>query len=368
MTPPAWASWFATHDHPTLRDGLSALKRRHGRLAAWLTAAIYLGGLAAFITDINSANSVAFGVFYTPLVATALFNKDRRTVWALAALACVLNIVGAFLPHIAHDVHNLVLNRMLSLVAIIATAIFVWRACAVQDQLAMQTSRAEAAEQMMSDILTNLSQEIRAPLYSMAGVLELISAGGRADQQAALGMVRTAGRRLVSTVDNLVDMTQIERQPLPPETFDLARLLRQTVEAARADAEGRQIRLEAELVTGSRTQVWANPWAVRRIMENLINDAILYTAPGGRVLVRTRDHNDTVCAQVIEPGTRPPGVTHGSGGADIARLVPSVMGLALGQRLARMIGADLTFRGLPGQGTEARLTLKADARDCAAAE
>src|SRR6202051_4466025 len=71
----------------------------------------------------------------------------------------------------------------------------------IQDQLIQQTSRAAAAERMKTEVLTNLSQEIRAPLYAMIGVLELVAAEGRSNQTAALNMVRTSGRRLVATID-----------------------------------------------------------------------------------------------------------------------------------------------------------------------
>jgi len=357
----AWTRLWSATDRPTAADSLRSLSARHGKWAAWLVAAIYTGCLAAFVTDLFSPTTAAFGVFYMPLVATAVFFRDRRTVWWLAALGCALNIVGAFFPYLVHNVILLVENRVLSCAAIVATAVFVARARTIQAQLEAQTARAESAERMKSDVLTNLSQEIRAPLYSMIGVLELVAAEGRPEQRAALGMVRTAGRRLLTTVDNLVDLTQLDNNAFPPATIDLGMLLRQTAEGCRADASARQIALHLDVPGGGNAIVNANPWAVRRILENLIADAISWSAPGGHIDIATSVVAGRVSATIADTGTRPPDLPREIADPDIQRLMPSAMGLALGQRLASAIGARLTFGSPSGEGTIARLTLPAAA-------
>ena len=175
----------------SLRGLLAAAVARHGVWATWLVPAIYAGCLAAFVADLASVNTVAFGVFYAPLIATAVFHRDRRAVWVLTAIACGMDVVGSLFPVIATDVTELVENRSLSIAALLATAVFTWHARKIQDRLIEQTSRAELAERMKTEVLTHLSQEIRAPLYSMIGVLELVAADSRPDQAAALRMVRT---------------------------------------------------------------------------------------------------------------------------------------------------------------------------------
>src|ERR1700677_754636 len=237
-------------DRTSLRGLIAATIARHGTWATWLVPAIYAGCLAAFVADLASVNTVAFGVFYAPLIATAVFHRDRRAVWVLTAIACGMDVVGSLFPVIATDVTELVENRSLSIAALLATAVFTWHARKIQDRLIEQTSRAELAERMKTEVLTHLSQEIRAPLYSMIGVLELVAADRRPDQAAALRMVRTSGRRLVATVDNLVDLTQFQEQLMPAEPIDLGQLLRQTAEARRHDAEARQINLTIGIPLG----------------------------------------------------------------------------------------------------------------------
>jgi len=359
VTSRTWTRWLTAHDGASLSDVLRKMTRRHGIWATWLVPAIYAGCLMAFIADLTSASTVAFGVFYAPLIATAVFYRDKRAVWVQTVIACAMNIIGAFLPVIANDVPELVENRVLAILALVATAAFTWHARTIQDQLAEQTRRAEAAELIKTEVLTNLSQEIRGPLCSMIGVLELVAADCPPDQKTALAMVRGSGRRLVTTVDNLVDLTQFEDRQLPAELIDLSILLHQTAEANRQDAQARQIKLTIDIPSGSPAMVHANHWAVRRILENKIIDAITYTAPGGHIEVSTVTEPAHCVAVIAASGTWPPGAFQPVGDVNSALLTPSAMGLVLSQRLARSIDARLMFSNQSGEGTTVRLRLPA---------
>lgn len=344
MVSGALTRWLAANDSFTVMGALRTLAARHGAWSSWLVVLTWCGCLAAFVADLVSANTLAFGVFYMPLVATAVFHRDRRAVWVLTALACVLVVVGSFLPHIAHNVSELVINRALSICAILVTAAFVWRARVIQDRLAEQTAQAEASERIRGEVLTNLSNEIRAPLHGMIGVLELVAANSDPGHRAALTMVRDSGRRLATMVDNLVDLTQLDGMALPREPFDLGSLARQITEARRRDAMDRQITLTINVAhpTGPRPFVRSNQWAVRRILENKIGDAIASTAPGGRIAVSVLDGPEEHAVVINASATARP-LNHAD--PALTPLAPSAMGLALSQRLALAIGALLTFTG-----------------------
>jgi uncharacterized membrane protein YfcA len=137
-----------------------AVANVYGQSARWLVPLLYLFSAAAFVADIKRDNALAYGVIYIPLVATALFHRRRAGLWILTAATCLLAIVGAFVPAVNPDLPDVVGNRILSIMAILATAAFVHHARAILDRLAAQTSRAEAAERIKSEIFANLSCEI----------------------------------------------------------------------------------------------------------------------------------------------------------------------------------------------------------------
>jgi signal transduction histidine kinase len=352
-------------DRDSLGNGYLVVATRHGVWAKLLIACIYAGCLAAFIADLMAADTLAFGVFYVPLVATAVFYRDRRAVWVLAGIATAMIIIGTFVPYIYPDIGDLILSRFLSICAVIATAFFIRHARSIWDQLAEQRRRAEAAEQSKNEMLTDLRQEIQGPLHSMIDAVQLIATRGRPDQAATLGSVRASGRRLARTIDDLVDLTQLEENSLPIQSIDLDGLLREAAEAARKEAALRQINLTMSVPSGGPTMVSVNPWAARRIMENQIADAIAYSRPGGWIEVSTATADGHASAVIAASGTWPSRPLRPTRYPDAGPLKPSEIGLVLQERLSRAIGARLLISEGPGEGTTVSLVLPCAPADAA---
>ena len=76
MTSRTLARWLTASHGTSFSDILRAMAARHGGRASWFVPAIYAGCLAAFIADLRSDNTLAFGVFYAPLIVTCVFYRD----------------------------------------------------------------------------------------------------------------------------------------------------------------------------------------------------------------------------------------------------------------------------------------------------
>jgi hypothetical protein len=100
--------------------------RQHPRPARWLVPAIYCGSLVVFTLDMTVVNTLPFGVFYVPLVATALYRRENCAVWILTAMACAMVFIGSFSPSIDPDTFDLAVNRTLSIGAVLGTATLVY--------------------------------------------------------------------------------------------------------------------------------------------------------------------------------------------------------------------------------------------------
>jgi signal transduction histidine kinase len=103
--------------------------------------------------------------------------------------------------------------------------------------------------------------------------------------------------------------------------------------------------------------VSADQWALRRILENKIADAISYTAPGGLVEIAVVREQGWHVVEIVTSGSWPPGALEAAANPDRAMLMPAAMGLALSHRLARTMGASLVFTGGAGEATTIRLRL-----------
>jgi signal transduction histidine kinase len=328
--------------------------------------ALYFVSGLAFLSDIFRDNTLAYGILYAPLVATAVFHRRRAGLWILSAAACLMVIVGALFPVIASDLPDMIGNRVLSILAIVATAAFVHHARAIQDRLAAETRRAEGAERIKTEVLTNLSQEIRTPFHTLLGVLTLTMASSKPDQREALARVRNDGKELLATIDNLLDLTQIEERVLRRQTVDMSRIARDAADSARAAAKERQISIALAADRDyDKAAAIGDSWALRRILDNLLANAVRLTPPGGTVSVSVARTRDTVTASVSDTGS---GLPFG-----LARelredaLAPDTMaahgntgtGLALSSRLARAMNGRLTADNQPESGAKVSLSLPA---------
>ena len=336
---------------------------RWGRWARYLVPVVYIGCLGALFADMTQEIFyVSFGILYIPLVCTAVFHRDPRGVWWLACGATTMAMIGFFFPAITPNPTEGLINHGLSVAAIFITASLVRYARSIHDQLAAQTTRAEEAERVKTDVLTTLSQELRSPLQTMVGLSEVMISGCRPDQRMPLQQVQGGSKRLLATIENLIDLTNVEERPLTSKPVDVNQMIRQTADANRFLASERQISVELDL-SGAAPTASADAWAVRRILDNLIANAVKFSPPGSTVELATECNPDSVALLVRDAGIGMP--------ADILRRLGEPFfrddttlaisgtgtGLALSRRLARAMGAELEFDSEQGCGTTAILRL-----------
>lgn len=331
----------------------------------WLGGFIYLACAGAFIGELTHDVTWAYGVLYVPLVCTAVFFRNPHSVWWLAAIASAMVVLGSRFPLV--DVGALsVEHRLLSIAAIFTSAALVRLARTMRDTLERQTVRAQAADRMKTQIFANLSHELRTPLNAICGFAELLIADCRPDQRASLEHLQYAGRRLLVTIENLLDLSQATDRPLRAEQVDLPAILGQAIDAARTGTSARRITL-LNSVAADTPPVIGDPWATRRIADNLIGNAVKFSAPGGSVRVATETADGSVFAVVEDTG--------GGMSADVLALLGEPFfqanggldrpyeglgtGVALCRKLADAMGATLEFVSTPGQGTTVRLGLRA---------
>jgi signal transduction histidine kinase len=138
------------------------------------------------------------------------------------------------------------------------------------------------------DLLAALSHELRTPLTAMLAWLRLARHGGdRAQLARALDTIERNGRMLGRLVDDLLDAAavltggaSITRRPL-----DLVTIVEQAAASLGGVAATKGVRLEVELAPDGAACV-GDAARLEQVAEVLVANAVKFTPPGGRVLVR----------------------------------------------------------------------------------
>jgi len=152
------------------------------------------------------------------------------------------------------------------------------------------------------EFLAMLAHELRNPLGPITHAIHLLRRGG-GDAPKLYEMIERQTVRLVRLVDDLLDVARISRGliELKKAPVDLAAIVRQAAEGSRARIDQRQHELVLSL---PEAPVYVDGDAVRleQVVANLLENAIKYTNPGGRIAVTLTEANGDAVLSVSDTG------------------------------------------------------------------
>ncbi len=233
-----------------------------------------------------------------------------------------------------------------------------------------EVERARAAELRMRDeFVSHISHELRTPLAAIGQFTSILADGLAADpdeEQRFFGIVKRNVRQLATMVDELLDVTRLERPGFSvlAHRVDLGDVIERAVAAMRpAAAEGGLV-LDAPM--GAHPVVIGDPDRLVQVLTNLVDNAIKFTPAGGRVTVEVGAPRDgLVEVGVLDTG---PGLDPDAAERVFNRLHQeqtsvhrSRRGLGLGLHICRQLverhGGRIWAEASPTGGTAMRFTL-----------
>jgi two-component system phosphate regulon sensor histidine kinase PhoR len=218
-------------------------------------------------------------------------------------------------------------------------------------------------ERIRRDFVANASHELRTPLTSIRGYVEALEDGAVREPGTAerfLGKIRTHADRMAALVEDLLELSRLEageRAPQGEET--LPAKLAEDVVASFAGLAGRK-EVALERVDGGAPTIVTDPERLRRILENLVDNAVKYTPGGGRVEVTTTGGPDgSARLEVADngPGIAPEHLAriferfYRVDKARSRELGGTGLGLSIVRHLADSLGATVTVDSEPGRGS-----------------
>jgi len=166
------------------------------------------------------------------------------------------------------------------------------------------------AEKSKTDLITNIAHDLRTPLTSIIGYLDLLS-GSSADRLTAeqkaryLSIAVNKSKRLEQLINDLFDFTKLSYGKITMKVsyVDIVKLLEQLLEESYPSfvEKGLSYELKSNVST---LEIAADGGLIARLFDNLIGNAIKYGADGKKVIVRinAEPENDAVEVKVINYG------------------------------------------------------------------
>lgn len=246
----------------------------------------------------------------------------------------------------------------------------------LNDNLRAAKEKAETADRVKSEFLANISHEIRSPLTVIMGMPDLVLQNDylRSDDRELLQMVVNAAEALTHIMDDLLDLSRIDagRITLNHVLFDPAGLVHEVVEFSRPKVHAKGLTLAFDVGDGIPTDVYGDPTRLRQILLNLLDNAVKFTEEGGiTVSLANGDvSNDSVklCCAVSDTGVGIPEESLESifkpleqvDSSSTRRFGGAGLGLAICQKLATLMGGEISVSSRPGEGSTVRCWVRFD--------
>jgi signal transduction histidine kinase len=238
------------------------------------------------------------------------------------------------------------------------------------DELAAAVARLRELDHLKSEFIQNVSHELRTPLALMRGYAEVLDAGElgelRPEQRGPVSIIARRARMLTDLVGDITLIMEAETDPPEPEPVRLDELIWAAVEDFQAVAAHAGLALHADIAPDPPL-VYGSPTYLRRVVDNLVENAVKFTPQGGTVTVRLRGENGRVALEVSDTGIGIPPDQHARifdrfyqvDGSTSRRYGGVGLGLALVKQIAETYGGHVTVESQPGQGTTLAVILPA---------
>ncbi|GAA0711657.1 hybrid sensor histidine kinase/response regulator [Dokdonella soli] len=228
------------------------------------------------------------------------------------------------------------------------------RVAARTAELARASAAAERANRAKTRFLAAVSHDLAQPLHAAHLFTHALAQRvGNAPERETVAHIDSALGSAETLLGGLLDISRLDAGGMraEPRAFAADELLRNLAAEFRvlADAKGLQLRC-----LPTRAWLRCDPQLLRRVLQNFLSNAIKYTQRG-RVLLGCRRSGANLRIEVWDSGT---GIAEGDrtlifeefrrldrGGAGLG------LGLAIAERIARLLGHALTLRSWPGRGS-----------------
>lgn len=178
--------------------------------------------------------------------------------------------------------------------------IYIERAQIFND-LKIAKQKAEAADRLKSEFLAQISHEVRTPVNNMLNYASLLEDGCKTkigeDYAFVFDVLKSAGERMTRTIDLIIDTSQLisGSYDIHPEKINLCEVVELVAGYYKQQAERKNLGFTVNFHK-NELSVYVDDYSVKRIIENLVDNAIKFTNSGEVVIDVYEDADRVVCS------------------------------------------------------------------------
>ena len=237
--------------------------------------------------------------------------------------------------------------------------------------LLLDLTQKQKAESLRREFTANVSHELKTPLHAVSGYAELLKSGLVRPEDAAgfYEKIYSQTQRLIQLVEDILRLSRLDEGAMDMEwvSSDLNEVLQDTARELSGSAELAGVTLE---IRGKRTMLSGIPKLHSAIVFNLLDNAIKYNHPGGRVTAVLEDQGDRVVLSVSDTGMGIPPAHQERVFERFYRVDKSHsrelggtgLGLSIVKHAVQILHGELTLHSIPGEGTVIRIAFPKESR------
>ncbi|MCX7683130.1 MAG: ATP-binding protein [Anaerolineae bacterium] len=159
-------------------------------------------------------------------------------------------------------------------------------------------------DRIKSEFVTTISHDLRTPLTTIQGYIELLPKAGslNAQQQEFILRARNSMETITALLNTFLDIDMLEAGlEMEMQPCDLVQIVEEAIQRYRPQIEQRKQELRWEPPSGI-PPVGGNPYRLRQVVENLLSNATKFTAEGGWIAVSVEKDQNHVIVHVADNG------------------------------------------------------------------
>ena len=224
-------------------------------------------------------------------------------------------------------------------------------------------------EKIRQEFVANVSHELRTPISSIKGYAETLLDGALKDKENAedfLKIILADSNRLANLIDDLLNLSKIESGKLLIETksHKLLLIVEKVISSLKGQIENKSVAIKIDIPKDVQN-VMVDATRIKQVLFNLIDNAIKYNSPNGKITISAQEKNDFVKVDIADTGIGIPN-------EDLHRLFERFyrvdkarsrelggtgLGLSIVKHIIQAHNGEVSVQSIEGQGSTFSFTL-----------